>query len=82
MNQSPGFGCKAFYRSQDSSGIPNGQKGKPGSLSEMGDPGTKPDPARGCPLTVLSCCPPLDQPEFTFEFMGSVATLTQYNFDE
>ena len=48
MNQSPEFGYKAFCRSQDSSGIPNGQKGRPGSLAEMGDPGTKPDPARGC----------------------------------
>lgn len=38
----------AFYQFQNSSGIPKGQKGKPGSLSEMGDPGTEPDPAHGC----------------------------------
>lgn len=57
MNQPPGFGCKAFYRSQDSSGIPNGQKGKPGSLSEMGDPGAMPDPACGCPSSSFIMLP-------------------------
>ena len=35
MNQPPEFGYKASCRSQDGSGIPHGQKGKPGRLSEM-----------------------------------------------
>ena len=67
-NQPLEFGYKASCRSQDGSGIPHGQKGKPGRLSEMRDPGTKPDPACGCP--------PLDQP---FDLMGPTDTV---NFDE
>lgn len=33
MDQPPEFGYKASCRPQDGSGIPHGQKGRPGSLS-------------------------------------------------
>lgn len=68
MDQPPEFGYKASCRPQDGSGIPHGQKGRPGSCLEMQDPGTKPDPACGCP--------PLDQP---FDLMGPMDTV---NLDE